>query len=83
MSWEAVVAKQYRAPFVPILKNSEDVSYFESEFTESPLETYSESLPTSKANPGLFSRFLSNAEGFTYNEPIDERAETEEEHKNS
>jgi len=30
VSWEAVLNKQYKAPFVPIIKSNIDVSYYDS-----------------------------------------------------
>ena len=58
VSWEAVLTKQYRAPFVPLLKSLEDVSYFDSEFTEAPIETYTESLSYSKPNMAFRKRVV-------------------------
>lgn len=56
VNWEAVLGKQYRSPFVPILKSSADVSYFDSEFTEAPVETYAESIAASKPAIPLYSK---------------------------
>ena len=76
VNWLAVLGKQYRSPFVPVLKSKEDVSYFDSEFTDAPVETFAESMTASKPAIPLY-------KDFTYNEPIDEKAEHEEEQKTS
>lgn len=39
MNWDTLLKKQYKPPFVPLVKNDTDVSNFDPEFTEQPLDS--------------------------------------------
>ena len=47
ISWEALLRKEVKAPFVPNLKSDVDVSSFDPEFTECDVESYSDTLKNS------------------------------------
>jgi len=40
VDWEAYLKKELKAPFKPIIKGDSDISNFDPEFTETPLESY-------------------------------------------
>jgi len=40
IDWDAIFMKEIKAPFVPVVKGESDVSNFDTEFTETPLDSY-------------------------------------------
>ena len=44
VNWEAFLKKEVKAPYVPILKNELDLSNFDPEFTEIPIESFGENI---------------------------------------
>lgn len=62
VNWEALLKKQYKAPFVPVMKSSADFSYYESKFTELPVESFAESfaVPSTAVGNSLFSTYRCN-----------------------
>eukprot|EP01016_Furgasonia_blochmanni_P007664 TRINITY_DN1306_c0_g4_i1.p1 TRINITY_DN1306_c0_g4~~TRINITY_DN1306_c0_g4_i1.p1 ORF type:complete len:297 (+),score=57.83 TRINITY_DN1306_c0_g4_i1:183-1073(+) len=58
IDWDAILQKKLRAPFVPVLKSELDVSNFDAEFTEIPLDSFNEST--------FDSLKIKNFDGFSY-----------------
>lgn len=42
VQWDDILLKRVKAPFVPVVKGETDVSNFDSEFTEAPVDSYKE-----------------------------------------
>jgi len=58
--WDAYLRKEIRPPFVPIVKSESDVSHFDPEFTETPIDVLQDSV----VDPG---RNVSNFSDWSYN----------------
>jgi len=43
VEWDSILLKQVKAPFVPTIKGEIDVSNFDTEFTETPVESFKDS----------------------------------------
>jgi len=37
MDWNKLIKKEYKAPYVPLIKHDADVNNFEEEFLETPI----------------------------------------------
>lgn len=55
IAWDELIKKNIKPPFVPNLKNQEDVSYFDSEYTELDVDSEGEThSPTSCPFKGTY-----------------------------
>lgn len=74
VNWLAIERKEIKAPFVPVVKSDIDVSNFDPEFTETPIESQSDN--SSLKIESLHNNYLD----FTYNDDImkkNDKMETE------
>eukprot|EP01016_Furgasonia_blochmanni_P023787 TRINITY_DN2562_c0_g1_i2.p1 TRINITY_DN2562_c0_g1~~TRINITY_DN2562_c0_g1_i2.p1 ORF type:complete len:438 (-),score=141.84 TRINITY_DN2562_c0_g1_i2:293-1522(-) len=58
VNWQALLNKEIKAPFIPVVKSELDVSNFDPEFTETPLDSYKESYMSTE---------FQNYDNFTWN----------------
>jgi serum/glucocorticoid-regulated kinase 2 len=63
IDFDMVFRKEIKAPFMPIIKNDTDVSNFDTEFTEAPIESYGEGIQFSSEGR-QYINFSYDAEGF-------------------
>ena len=42
INWQIIFDKKLKAPFIPLVKSFSDVSNFDAEFTQCPVESFSE-----------------------------------------
>jgi hypothetical protein len=49
VSWDTLLKKKYKPPFVPLIKSDIDVSNFDPEFTEQPIDTPNQSMSISES----------------------------------
>lgn len=65
INWDAVASRKYKPPFVPILKNEQDTTYFSAAITTSSIESVNSyaSMPT-REHENAETKYFS---GFDYN----------------
>jgi hypothetical protein len=62
VNWDTLLKKAYKPPFVPLIKSDIDVSNFDPEFTDQPVDSVDpNSLPISES---VNQKYI----GFTYDE---------------
>lgn len=54
--WDSLINKKLQAPFVPIVKSDTDVSNFDAEFTECPVDSYNEASMKSEEGKPYFGK---------------------------
>ncbi|EGR29368.1 protein kinase domain protein [Ichthyophthirius multifiliis] len=57
INWDILLSKQYRPPFIPVIDQDFGLSYFDDQFKNMPVDSWTNSI---KDGPGR------NVEGFTY-----------------
>jgi hypothetical protein len=62
VNWTALYNKEIKPPFIPVIKSDIDVSNFDPEFTETPIDSMSE------GNSLKIESMHNNYPNFTYNE---------------